>query len=121
MKENRLLLILLFIVPFLLLALFFYVPVITVFITGFSKEGLKAVLTDSYCRRICLFSLKQGALSTLLSAAIGFPGAYILARYTFRGKGFIKALITVPYVLPPIAAVLGKKLQHRVRQEQERT
>ncbi|MBR5916419.1 MAG: iron ABC transporter permease, partial [Spirochaetia bacterium] len=107
MKENRLLLILLFIVPFLLLALFFYVPVITVFITGFSKEGLKAVLADSYCRRICLFSLKQGALSTLLSAAIGFPGAYILARYTFRGKGLIKALITVPYVLPPIAAVLG--------------
>ena len=107
MKENRLLLILLFIVPFLLLALFFYVPVITVFITGFSKEGLKAVLADSYCRRICLFSLKQGALSTLFSAAIGFPGAYILARYTFRGKGFIKALITVPYVLPPIAAVLG--------------
>ena len=107
MRKNKLLLLLLFIVPFLLLAIFFYVPVITVFITGFSKEGLKAVLTDSYCRSICLFSLKQGALSTLLSAAIGFPGAYILARYTFRGKGFLKALITVPYVLPPIAAVLG--------------
>ena len=107
MKENRLLLLLLFIVPFLLLLVFFYVPVINVFITGFSKEGLKSVLTDSYCRSICLFSLKQGVLSTLLSAAIGFPGAYILARYTFRGKNFIKALITVPYVLPTIAAVLG--------------
>ena len=107
MRENRLLLLLLFIVPFLLLAFFFYVPVITVFITGFSRDELKAVLADSYCRSICLFSLKQGALSTLFSAAIGFPGAYILARYTFRGKGFLKALITVPYVLPPIAAVLG--------------
>ena len=107
MRKNRLLLLLLFIVPFLLLTIFFYVPLITVFINGFSKEGLKAVLTDSYCRSICLFSLKQGVLSTLLSAAIGFPGAYILARYTFRGKGFLKALITVPYVLPPIAAVLG--------------
>ena len=107
MRKNKLLLLLLFIVPFLLLAIFFYVPVITVFIKGFSKEGLKAVLTDSYCRSICLFSLKQGALSTLLSAAIGFPGAYILARYSFRGKSFLKALITVPYVLPPIAAVLG--------------
>jgi thiamine transport system permease protein len=107
MRKNKLLLLLLFIVPFLLLAVFFYVPVITVFITGFSKDGLKAVLADSYCRSICLFSLKQGALSTLLSAAIGFPGAYILARYSFRGKGFLKALITVPYVLPPIAAVLG--------------
>ena len=106
MNKNRLLL-LLFIIPFLLLLVFFYVPVITVFATGFSKEGLSQVLGDSYCRRICLFSLKQGALSTLLSAAIGFPGAYILARYTFRGKNFLKALITVPYVLPPIAAVLG--------------
>lgn len=107
MKENRLFLLILFIIPFLLLLAFFYVPVITVFATGFSREGLGAVLGDSYCRRICLFSLKQGALSTLLSAAIGFPGAYILARYKFRGKNFIKALITVPYVLPPIAAVLG--------------
>ena len=107
MNKNRLLLFLLFIIPFLLLLLFFYVPVITVFVTGFSKDGLKAVLGDSYCRKICLFSLKQGALSTLLSAAIGFPGAYILARYTFRGKNFLKSLITVPYVLPPIAAVLG--------------
>ena len=73
MRENRLLLLLLFIVPFLLLAFFFYVPVITVFITGFSRDELKAVLADSYCRSICLFSLKQGALSTLFSAAIGFP------------------------------------------------
>ena len=89
MRKHRLLLLLLFIVPFLLLTIFFYVPVISVFINGLSKEGLKAVLTDSYCRSICLFSLKQGVLSTLLSAAIGFPGAYILARYTFRGKGFL--------------------------------
>ena len=86
MKENRLFLLILFIIPFLLLLAFFYVPVITVFATGFSGEGLGAVLGDSYCRRICLFSLKQGALSTLLSAAIGFPGAYILARYKFRGR-----------------------------------
>ena len=107
MKENRLYLLLLFLIPFLLLLAFFYVPVITVFITGFTKEGIKAVLGDSYCRRICLFSLKQGALSTLLSAAIGLPGAYILARYTFRGKNLLKSLITVPFVLPPIAAVLG--------------
>ena len=107
MKETRLPLLFLFLIPFLLLILFFYVPVITVFMTGFSKEGLVSVLGDSYCRKICLFSLEQGALSTLLSATIGFPGAYILAKYTFRGKGFLKALITVPFVLPPIAAVLG--------------
>ncbi|MBQ3647931.1 MAG: iron ABC transporter permease, partial [Spirochaetia bacterium] len=107
MKETRLPLLFLFLIPFLLLILFFYVPVITVFMTGFSKEGLVSVLGDSYCRKICLFSLEQGALSTFLSAAIGFPGAYILAKYTFRGKGFLKALITVPFVLPPIAAVLG--------------
>ena len=48
MRKNKLLLLLLFIVPFLLLAIFFYVPVITVFITGFSKEGLKTVLADRY-------------------------------------------------------------------------
>ncbi len=107
MKETRLPLLILFLIPFLLLILFFYVPVITVFVNGFSKEALGSVMGDSYCRRICLFSLKQGALSTLLSALIGFPGAYILAKYTFRGKGFLKALITVPFVLPPIAAVLG--------------
>ena len=107
MKEKKLPLLLLYLIPFLLLIVFFYVPVINVFINGFSGQGLSQVLEDSYCRRTALFSIKQGVLSTLLSAIIGFPGAYILSKYTFPGKGFLKALITVPFVLPPIAAVLG--------------
>lgn len=107
MRDRSFLLLFLLLIPFLLLVIFFYVPVITVFINGLSGQGFRQVLSDSYCQRICLFSLKQGALSTLLSAILGFPGAYILARYRFHGKGFLKALITVPFVLPPIAAVLG--------------
>jgi len=49
----------------------------------------------------------QALLSTLLSVALGLPGAYLLARYDFPGKGLVRALTTVPFVLPSIIVVLG--------------
>ena len=33
---------------------------------------------------------------------LGLPGAFIFARYTFRGKTLYNALITVPFVLPTV-------------------
>jgi thiamine transport system permease protein len=38
---------------------------------------------------------------------MGLPGAYLLARYQFVGKRFVRALTTVPFVLPSIIVVLG--------------
>lgn len=97
----------LYLISLILIILFFYLPVINLFISGFSPEEMKDFASKGYYSRVILFSVKQAALSTFFSVIIGFPGAYILSHYSFPGKNFIKALITVPFVLPPIAAVLG--------------
>ena len=53
------------------------------------------------------FSLSQAALSTLLAFIAGFPGAYFVAKYEFRGRRFFLALAAIPFCLPSILVVLS--------------
>jgi thiamine transport system permease protein len=49
----------------------------------------------------------QAAISTIGALIIGLPGAYLLANYSFRGKRLIKAISSIPFILPSILVVLG--------------
>lgn len=40
--------------------------------------------------------------ATVLSVALGLPLAWTLARVPFPGKGFVRALVLLPLVLPPV-------------------
>jgi len=53
------------------------------------------------------FTAYQAALSTLASVALGLPGAYVLARYEFRGRETLRSLTIVPFVLPSILVAVG--------------
>ncbi|MFW6139517.1 MAG: ABC transporter permease [Spirochaetota bacterium] len=74
---------------------------------GFSLHYVLSILTDKYYLRIILFTIEQAVLSTAASILLGLPGAYLMARYDFRGKSIVKAVTTVPFVLPSIIVVLG--------------
>ncbi len=50
-------------------------------------------------------SLKVAVIATAVSLAAGLALAYVLARYRFRGRNVLDALVTLPIVLPP--TVLG--------------
>ena len=50
-------------------------------------------------------SLKVALWATLLAGALGVACGYALARWRFRGRGLLDALLTLPLVLPP--TVLG--------------
>jgi len=73
----------------------------------FSFQQIIACLLDSYNLRVMAFTVKQAFLSTLLSLIIGFPGAYLLAKFNFRGKKAFRSLCTIPFILPSILVVLG--------------
>ncbi|OQX28560.1 MAG: hypothetical protein B0D92_08305 [Spirochaeta sp. LUC14_002_19_P3] len=79
--------------------------VLAQFITA-GDEAL-ALAHSVYYRQVFLFTAKQAALSTLLALIAGTPGAYFIGRCRFPGRRLLKALATVPFVLPPILAVLG--------------
>ena len=38
----------------------------------------------------------------LLTLILALPGAYVFARYEFRGKALLQSLVTVPFVLPTV-------------------
>jgi molybdate transport system permease protein len=49
-------------------------------------------------------SLVVSLAAVALSLAIGFPLAWVLARYRFAGRRLVRALVTLPMVLPPVVA-----------------
>jgi molybdate transport system permease protein len=47
-------------------------------------------------------SLQTATLATALSVVLGVPLAWLLARVSFPGRRIVRALVTVPLVLPPV-------------------
>jgi molybdate transport system permease protein len=47
-------------------------------------------------------SLVTATLATLVSLVLGVPLAWVLARAQIRGRSVLRALVTVPLVLPPV-------------------
>ena len=60
-------------------------------------------------------SLVSATLATAVSLVLGVPLAWVLARSRIRGRGVLRALVTVPLVLPPVVGgvalflVLGRQ------------
>lgn len=53
------------------------------------------------------YGLAQAAMSALVAAAIGLPGAFLLARRRFPGKRVLSALSAVPFCVPPLIVAIG--------------
>lgn len=51
---------------------------------------------------ILWFTTWQAVASTVLTLVVGLPPAYVLARYSFRGRRALMAVTTVPFVLPTV-------------------
>jgi molybdate transport system permease protein len=47
-------------------------------------------------------SLQTATLATVVCLVVGVPLAWLLARVEFPGRRFVRALVTVPLVLPPV-------------------
>ena len=109
MKPRRLLVTgLLWLLPLAFLGLFYVRPLAAILSISLqrSTEGWAApllqALTSPNTGRVLGFTVWQAALSTLLTLAIGLPGAYLLARFQFRGKGLLQALMGLPFVMPTL-------------------
>ncbi len=99
---------LLWFAPLIFLGIFYFFPLGSIFKvsfergeSGFAAPFIEALSSESV-REILWFTIWQAALSTLLTLVIGLPGAYLLARYEFRGKTLLQALSGVAFVLPTL-------------------
>jgi molybdate transport system permease protein len=90
-----------------LIALYLGLPVAALVGRAVLDGSLAASLTSRVVLDALVLSLATTAVSLALTVALGLPLAWILARRTFRGKGWIEAVIDLPIVLPPSVAGLA--------------
>jgi thiamine transport system permease protein len=97
---------LLWLLPLAFLALFYFFPLGSILGVSFEGRGLVGALAgtlgDPALRGVLWFTVWQAVLSTLLTLALGLPGAWLLARFEFRGKALLRALSGIPFVLPTL-------------------
>jgi thiamine transport system permease protein len=53
------------------------------------------------------FTAYQAAVSTVVSVAVGLPGAWLLSRFEFPGRRALRSLTVLPFVLPGIMVAGG--------------
>ncbi|WP_406100037.1 ABC transporter permease [Streptomyces sp. NBC_01013] len=107
-------------VPVAFFALFFAYPVAAIVGRGLKAEGVwqfgrfGEVLGRPDIQNVLWFTLWQALASTALTLLVALPGAYVFARFDFPGKQVLRAVVTVPFVLPTVVvgtaflALLGR-------------
>ncbi len=94
-------------VPVLYLGYFYAWPVARILAEGLvggegGLGGFGEVLSDADLAGVAWFTLWQAAASTLLTLVVAMPAAWMFARLDFPGKRLLRALVTVPFVLPTV-------------------
>jgi len=99
--------------PLVFLALFFAWPVLAIVDRGLRPTGsfqldvFSEVLSDPNIRAVGWFTLWESVLSTLLCLLLGIPGAAVFARFSFRGRRALWALLLVPFVMPTVVVAVA--------------
>jgi thiamine transport system permease protein len=94
--------------PVAFFAVFFAYPVAAIVSRGLHGDGgwqlgrIWDVATRPDIRHVLWFTTWQALASTALTLLVALPGAYVFARFDFRGKQILRAVVTVPFVLPTV-------------------
>jgi len=101
---------LLIVISYLTLVIF---PLILAFdrliwVSGFNPSNWVNSLEANYISQgVLWFTIKQAFLSTVVTALIAIPIAWQLGRYEWRFESVIKAVLTMPFVMPSIIVTMG--------------
>lgn len=96
------------VIPVAFLVIFFAWPVATLIgrgffdDSGFSLSGVSEVLSAPRTWRIVGQTLAQAVVATVVAVLLGLPGAYLLYRTRFPGRRLLRALVSIPFVLPSV-------------------
>ena len=88
-------------VPALIAILFLLLPLAGLLIRA-PWGRLGAALSGTDATQALTLSLWTATVSTAISLVIGVPLAWVLARSSFPGQRLLRALVTLPLVLPPV-------------------
>jgi thiamine transport system permease protein len=95
-------------VPLAVLGVFFVLPVSGMLSEGFVADGrfdpggVLEVLGRPRVHRVLWFTVWSSTVATLLAVLLGLPAAHLLHRRRFWGRGVLRSLLLVPFVLPTV-------------------
>jgi molybdate transport system permease protein len=101
-------------IPAALGVLFLVLPLLGLLIRA-PWSDLRSLLVEPAVGQALRLSLISATLATAISLVLGVPLAWVLARSRIRGRSVLRALVTVPLVLPPVVGgvalflVLGRR------------
>lgn len=79
----------------------FLVPLVGLLIRVPWSE-LGSLLTSDIALDALAISLVASTVATMISAVLGVPVAWVLARVSFPGRALVRGLVLLPLVLPPV-------------------
>ncbi|WP_055695101.1 molybdate ABC transporter permease subunit [Streptomyces prasinopilosus] len=92
---------LLLLLPALVALAFLLVPLVALLVRA-PWRGMPEQLTSPAVWQALRLSLVCATAATAVSLVLGVPLAWLLARTEFPGRGLVRALVTLPLVLPPV-------------------
>jgi molybdate transport system permease protein len=90
-------------VPAALATLVLVIPLVAL-VARAPWSDMAALLASESLRSALRLSLLTATIATVVCVLVGVPLAWLLARVTFSGRRYVRALVTVPLVLPPVVA-----------------
>jgi sulfate transport system permease protein len=93
-------------VTLLFLGLFLLLPLIIVFVQALT-HGVEAFFTafaDSDTKAAIRLTLLTAAIAVPLNTVFGVAAAWAIAKFEFRGKSLLSALIDLPFSVSPVIA-----------------
>ncbi len=99
-------------IPIIFIGVLFYWPLATILGRGFTHEWVHDIF-DPKTLDVLWFTFWQAIVSTAICLLLGVPGAYILYRRKFRGQKILRALITVPFMLPTVVVATAFSSFHK--------
>jgi molybdate transport system permease protein len=91
-----------FIVPFAVVAIAFVTVPFVALLQRAPWGDLTELIRRPVVKDALRLSLTTAFAATGISLVLGIPLAWVLARTTFPGRSFVRALVILPMVLPPV-------------------
>ena len=104
-------------IPVLFLFTFYFFPLIKIAYRSLMQTDSLFAINDENMRiawRSIRFSFLQAFLSTVITACLGVPAAYLFGRFIFPGRKIMRLISTLPFILPTVVvaaafnALVGK-------------
>lgn len=101
------------VIPIVFLAVFFLYPVGALIKRGLMPEGhldfgpLWHAWGSTGTGQVVWFTVWSAGLATIIAVVLGLPVAYALYRLSFPGRTLLRAIVTLPFVLPTVVVGLA--------------